>query len=110
MELDSLVYRLFKARYFTNNTYLTVVISHNPSYVWRSILRAHFLVRGGARWSIGTGRSIPVLGEPWVLNGECIATNIVGAHYVHHATIDNLMLPNEKRWNEVLSDRSLVQN
>jgi hypothetical protein len=42
------------------------------------------------------------LGEPWVLNGENITTDIIGAHYVHHATVDNLMLPNEKRWNEVV--------
>jgi len=41
------------------------------------------IARGGARWSISTGGSIPILGEPWVLNGDCIATNIVGAHYVH---------------------------
>jgi hypothetical protein len=74
-EPNSLVSRLFKARYFPNNTYLTANIGHNPSYVWRSILRARFIVRGGARWSIGTGRSIPILGEPWVLNGECITTN-----------------------------------
>ena len=93
---------LFKARYFPNNTYLTTNIGHNPSYVWRSILCARFIVRCGARWSIGTGRSIPILGEPWVLNGESIATNIIGAHYVHHATVDNLMLTNEKRWNEVV--------
>ena len=101
-EPDSLVSRLFKARYFPNNTYLTANISHNPSYVWRSIMRARFIVRGGARWSIGTGISIPILEEPWVLNGESIATDIIGAHYVHHATIDNLMFPNEKRWNEVV--------
>jgi hypothetical protein len=63
---------------------------------------ARFIVCGGARWSIGRGGSIPSLGEPWVLNGDCIATNIVGAQHVHDATIDNLMLPNEKRWNEVV--------
>ena len=98
----SLVSKLFKANYFPNNIYLTATISHNPSYVWFTILRARFIVRGGARWSIGTGGSIPILGEPWVLNGECIATNIAGAQYVHHATVDKLMLPNEKRWNEVV--------
>jgi hypothetical protein len=102
MEPDSLVSRLFKARYFPNNTCLTSTIGHNPSYVWRSIMRTCFIVRGGARWSIGAGGSITVLGEPWVLNGECIDTNIVGAQYVHHVTIENLMLPTEKIWNEVV--------
>jgi len=106
-EPNSLVSRLFKARYFLNNTYLTANIGHNPSYIWRSILCARFIVRGSARWSTSTGRSIPILGDPWVLNGECIATDIIGAHYVHHATVDNLMLPNEKRWNEMVVRQDL---
>jgi hypothetical protein len=70
-EPDSLVSRMFKARYFPNNTYLTTT-GQNPSYVWCSIMRASFIVRGGARWSIGVGGTIPVLGEPWIMNGECI--------------------------------------
>ena len=36
------------------------------------------------------------------MNGDCIATNISGAQYVHRATIDNLMLPNENRWNKIV--------
>jgi len=66
---DSLVSRIFKARYFPSASYLTANLGHNPSYVCRSILRARFLVRGGARWSIGTGGDIPILDEPWLLNG-----------------------------------------
>jgi hypothetical protein len=99
-EPDSLVSRMFKAKYFPNNTFLTATIGHNASYVWRSILCARFIVRGGACWSIGAGKSICILGEPWILNGECIDNNIVGAQYIREVTIDNLMLPNEKRWNE----------
>jgi len=68
--------------------------------VWRSILRARFIVRGGARWSIVAGTSIPILGEPRVLNEECSDNNIVGANYVRHINIDNLMVPTKKRWNE----------
>jgi hypothetical protein len=35
-----LVSRILKARYFPNNSYLMAKLGHNPSYVWRSILRA----------------------------------------------------------------------
>jgi len=48
-DTESLVSRIFKARYFPNKSYLTTTIGHNPSYVWRSILRACFIVRGGAQ-------------------------------------------------------------
>jgi hypothetical protein len=99
-EPDSLVSRMFKARYFPNNSFLTAAVGHNPSYVWRSIHRARFIVRGGARWSIGAGDTIRILGEPWILNGECIDANIEGAQFVRAMSINNLMMPNDKRWNE----------
>nr|ABN06084.1 Polynucleotidyl transferase, Ribonuclease H fold [Medicago truncatula] len=51
---ESLVFRIFKAQYFPSTSYLTANLGHNPSYDWRSILRARFIVCGGARWSIGT--------------------------------------------------------
>lgn len=68
--------------------------------MWRSILRARFIVRGGARWSIGHGNHIPILNEPWLLNGETIPSNISGANYVSHASVNSLMDPYFKRWNE----------
>jgi hypothetical protein len=37
-DTNSLVARIFKARYFPNGTYLTASLGHNPSYVWHSIL------------------------------------------------------------------------
>lgn len=61
---DSMVALLFKARYFPTRSYPTARLGHNPGYVWRSILQARFIVRGGARWRIGTGTSIPILDEP----------------------------------------------
>ena len=37
----------FKAWYFSSRSYLTVNLGLNPSYIWRSILKARFKVRGG---------------------------------------------------------------
>jgi len=99
-EPGSLVSRIFKARYFPNKSYLTATIGYNPSYVWCSILRARFIVRGGPRWSIGHGNRIPILNELWLLNGETIPSNILGANYVSHASVNSLMDPHFKRWNE----------
>jgi len=88
---DSLVARIFKAHYFPSGSYLTTKIGHNPSYVWRSTKRAKFVVRGGARWSIGSGASISIRNEPWLPNGECIRSDIPGAHLVQNFTIKSLM-------------------
>jgi len=100
-EPDSLVARIFKARYFPNGSFLTARIGHNPSYVWRSILGARFIVRGGAKWSIGSGATIPILNEPWLPNGECIRSDIPGAHFVAHFNINSLMNLHAKSWNEL---------
>ena len=60
---DSLLYRLFKARYFPNSEFLQASIGNNPSYAWRSIMAAQYLVQQGTRWSVGNGNSIRVWGE-----------------------------------------------
>ena len=100
IEPDSLVARIFKARYFPTGSFLTAAVGHNPSYVWRSIMSARFLVRGGARWSIGSGANISILNEHWLSNGEVIGSDISGAHFVHNFTVNSLMNLYDKSLNE----------
>jgi len=61
---------------------------------------ARFIVRGGARWSIGSGATIPILIEPWLPNGEFIGNDIPGAHFVHNFTVNSLMDLYDKSLNE----------
>ena len=63
-------------------------------------MRARFIVRGGTRWSIGSGATISILNEPWLSNGEVISSDIPGAHFVHNFTINSLMNLYDKSWNE----------
>jgi len=98
-EPNSLVSRIFKARYFPSKSYLAATIGHNPSFVWRSILRARFIVREGARWKIGSGDSIPILDAPWLSNGECIDGNFEGAQLFHNYSVKSLLLDHCKSWN-----------
>jgi len=81
-EPSSLVAKTFKARYYPS--YLTATVGHNPSYVWHNIMRARFIMRGGARWSIGSCATISILNEPWLSNGKVISSDILGAYYVQH--------------------------
>ena len=99
-EPNSLVARIFKARYFPSSSYLTATVGHNPSYVWRIIMRARFIMREGARWSIGSGATISILNEPWLSNEEFISSDTLGAHFVHNFTINSLMNLHDKSWNE----------
>jgi ribonuclease HI len=96
---DSLVSRIFKARYFPRGTYLTASLGHNPSYVWRSILQARFIVRSGSRWCIGTGASIPILQEPWLSDGKCIEGNYDLSQLRYGPSVQSLIDTTDKTWN-----------
>lgn len=73
-----------------------------PSYVWRSILRARFIVYGGARWCIGPGNFIPIINEPWLKNGRCITCNSFETNPLHNFTVASLIDTDVKQWNSNL--------
>ncbi|KAM6587325.1 hypothetical protein CsatA_009930 [Cannabis sativa] len=63
---DSLASKIFKARYFPYDDFLSADLGRNPSYVWRSIWSSKDLVRQGVRRTIGTGSSTSILHHPWL--------------------------------------------
>lgn len=77
-------------------------MGHNPSNVWRSILRAWFIVRGGACWFVGTGESIPILNEPWLQGGKGIDGNFPENYFLHNYIVRSLMDTGNKQWNTYL--------
>lgn len=65
---ESLVSRIYKARYFAESNFLEAGIGNNPSFVWRSIWEAKQVILDGSRWRIGYGEMVNVLGHPWLLD------------------------------------------
>ena len=63
---DSLVYRLFKARYFPHTDFIHASIGNHLSYAWRSIMAVQHLVKQGIRWNVGNGEHIQVWGDKWL--------------------------------------------
>lgn len=51
---DSLVSRLYKARYFADSDFFVSSLGNNPNFIWRSILAAKEMLLKGVRWRIGT--------------------------------------------------------
>ena len=62
---DSLVYRLFKARYFPHTDFVHAS-GNRPSYAWRSIMAAQHVVKQCIRWNVGNGEHIRVWGDKWL--------------------------------------------
>ncbi|XP_060968325.1 uncharacterized protein LOC133035900 [Cannabis sativa] len=63
---NSLVSRVYKARYFPHSDFLSADLGSNPSFVWRSIWSAQNLLKLGVRRTIRTGMHTTILDAPWL--------------------------------------------
>ena len=63
---NSLIHNLLRAKYFMNSSFMDAQVGKNPSYIWRSILVAKPMIKEGARWVVGDGRSIKIWEEKWI--------------------------------------------
>jgi hypothetical protein len=98
---NSLVARLYKARYFPNHSFLEANLGNNPSFAWRSIWRSREVLTYGCRWQIGDGSHIKVMHEPWLRNSHECYLKAPQNREVYNIMVQQLMLPNAKRWDEI---------
>lgn len=64
--VNPLVTRLMKAKYFPQSDFLNATMGANPSYVWRSIMEAQPVVKQGCRRRIGDGKSTKIWKVSWL--------------------------------------------
>ncbi|KAH9704682.1 reverse transcriptase domain-containing protein [Citrus sinensis] len=95
---NSLVARLFKARYFPNTSFLEASLGSNPSYVWRSILAAQNAISLGSRIRIGGGHETVIGHAPWLSDQDNGFITSSLPTYLSNATVDSLMALNLRRW------------
>jgi hypothetical protein len=98
---NTLVARLYKARYFPKNSFLESHLGNNPSFAWRSIWRSREVLAYGCRWQIRDGSKIKVMHEPWLRTSDECCLQAPQSHNVYNITVQQLLLPNMKRWDEV---------
>ncbi|XP_057419184.1 uncharacterized mitochondrial protein AtMg00310-like [Lotus japonicus] len=60
---ESLLARMWKARYFPRTSILEASLGHNPSYSWRSVWGVHKEMKEGLKWIVGDGREIKIWGD-----------------------------------------------
>ena len=58
--ISSLLYKVFKARFFPNSSLMEAADSRMGSYTWKSILRGRDIIQRGAIWRIGSGEKINI--------------------------------------------------
>ena len=65
---NALVHRVYKAKYFANESFLNAQVGRRPSYVWRSIMAAKDIIMKGSQWCIGNGQKVHIWEDRWIPN------------------------------------------
>lgn len=100
---EKMVLKVFKARYYPSDSYLIVKIGSNSSYIWRSMLKAHGMIKQGISCRVGNGQSMSILNVPWL--PDAIDPYV---HSLNEALMNQkvyaLMITCEKAWDMDLID------
>lgn len=63
---DSLLYKVFKSKYFPDGSFLKASITSLSSYAWRSITQSCNLLIQGSHWRVGTRTMINIWQDKWL--------------------------------------------
>ncbi|KAL6223339.1 hypothetical protein ACLB2K_006726 [Fragaria x ananassa] len=99
---NSLVTRVFKARYFPTVPFQDAQLGDNPSYPWRSILEGRSVLQAGVKWRIGDGTKVSIWKDAWI--PECPKYLIQKPPHTPYELVSDLLTPS-KSWIEQLVHR-----
>lgn len=63
---NSLVAKLYKARYFKHSDIMEAKIGNNPSFIWRSLCWGREALVDGLFWKIGKGDRVNAFKDNWI--------------------------------------------
>uniref|UniRef100_A0A2N9F4S2 Reverse transcriptase domain-containing protein n=1 Tax=Fagus sylvatica TaxID=28930 RepID=A0A2N9F4S2_FAGSY len=101
---ESLMYKVFKAKFFSNGTIMDARHSARASYAWKSILNARHVITKGSRWRIGNGCSTKIWSDKWLPPPSSGKPLTPPCSLPHDAFVSNLIL-DAGIWNKPLIDQ-----
>ena len=63
---NSLVARIYKARYYPNMEFMQASVKPNSSYCWHSVAASRSIIARGARWRMRDGLQIRIWEHNWL--------------------------------------------
>lgn len=63
---ESLLARIYTAKYLRRGPFLEVVVKRNASWGWRSIMAGRDVLKRGCRWRVGLNSKVQIWRDPWL--------------------------------------------
>ena len=99
---ESLFYRVFKAKYFPNNSIFEAK-SSSGSFTWKCILWSRDLIERGSSWRVGNGDSVRIYKNVWLPSPDGRIKSPI-FHLAPESTVQSLIDPDTGWWNTNLID------
>uniref|UniRef100_A0A803QCN7 RNase H type-1 domain-containing protein n=1 Tax=Cannabis sativa TaxID=3483 RepID=A0A803QCN7_CANSA len=100
----SIVSRVYKARYYPQESFFSASLGCNPSFIWKSLFETKDLIKAGTIIHIGNGLHTSITSDPWLpdLNNP----KVTSAHpALFGQKVTSLMCVGETSWDsEILND------
>ncbi|CAN0826140.1 Putative ribonuclease H protein At1g65750 [Linum grandiflorum] len=107
--LNALVSRIYKSKYFPKGDFLSAAEGSNPSYIWRSIRSTQRLLAKGYRWRLGDGVSAKVWLDPWLKHDTHCWVESQPCEELADLRVCDLLIPGLAAWDEELLEELCVQ-
>uniref|UniRef100_A0A2N9FH09 Reverse transcriptase domain-containing protein n=1 Tax=Fagus sylvatica TaxID=28930 RepID=A0A2N9FH09_FAGSY len=103
-DTNSLLYRVFKAKFFPHCSILEADPKSKGSYAWQSILKARDIIKNGIVWRVGNGKTIKIWRQRWLLEDHHRRVITPIPAILADSTVSELISPQTNHWDEPLID------
>jgi hypothetical protein len=97
--MDSLVARLMRAKYYPDGSILEAQVGTRPSFAWRSISSSCEVLNEGLIWRIGNGATVQIWKDKWIPNPSTFRIVTPPNILSPNATVKELFELDLKGWN-----------
>lgn len=101
--IKTLLYQIFKAKFFQNCSVIKVKDSNSGSYTWKSILKGNDVLKKGALLRVGNGSSFK-LSDNWLPTPNHSKSLSLGATQFLELSASYLINQSTNLWNSYLVD------